>query len=78
VCKDKCAKISDDHYECILIGNTSRNVVFSRFFYTSCLEVLPEVFRSYDIYSLVDSRVMSTEKAISEAHSYFYLSRTKS
>jgi len=55
VCKDKC----------ILIGNASRNVIF---FCTSCLEVLPEAFRSYDIYSLVDSRVSSVEKAISEAH----------
>jgi len=59
----KCAKISDE--QCILIGNASRNVVF---LCTSCLEVLPEAFRSYDIYSLVDSRVSSVEKAISEAH----------
>ena len=59
----KCAKLSDE--QCILIGNASRNVVF---FCTNCLEVLPEAFRSYDICSLVDSRVSSVEKSICDAH----------
>ena len=57
----KCAKPSDE--KCILIGNASRNIVF---FCTSCLEVLPETF---DIYSLVDSRVSNVEKSITDVHS---------
>ena len=60
----KCAKLSDE--QCILIGNASRNIVF---FCTSCLEVLPGAFKSYDIYSLVDSRVSNVEKSITDVHS---------
>ena len=57
----KCAKLSEE--QCILIGNATRNVVF---FCTPCLEALPEAFKSYDGFSLVDSRVSTIEKSISD------------
>lgn len=63
----KCAKLSDE--QCILIGNASRNIVF---FCTSCLEILPEAFKSYNIYSLVDSRVSNVEKSINDVHSSIF------
>jgi len=56
----KCAKLSEE--QCILIGNASRNVVF---FCTPCLEALPEALKSFDDFTLVDSRVSTIVKAIS-------------
>ena len=56
----KCAKLSEE--QCILIGNASRNIVF---FCTPCLEALPEALKSFDGFTVVDSRVSTIEKAIS-------------
>ena len=57
---EKCAKLREE--QCILIGNASRNVVF---FCIPCLEALPEALKSFDGFTVVDSRVSTTEKAIS-------------
>jgi len=54
----KCAKLSEE--QCILIGNASRNVVF---FCTPCLEALPEALRSFDGFTIVDSRYSTVEKS---------------
>ena len=56
----KCAKFCE---ELCLIGNATRNVVF---FCNPCLETLPDAFKSYDGFTLVDCRVSTIEKSISD------------
>ena len=47
-----------------MIGNVSSNIVF---FCTPCLQVLPVAFQSYEGFSLVDARISTIEKSVSES-----------
>lgn len=57
-----CIKMSEE--QCILIGNASNNIVF---FCSPCLQALPVAFQSYEGFSLVDERISTIEKSISES-----------
>ena len=57
----KCVKLSKE--QCIILGNTIRNVVF---FCTPCLETLPTALKFHDGLSSMNSRVTSIENSINE------------
>ena len=57
-----CIKLSEE--QCVLIGNASSNVLF---FCTPCLQALPVAFQSYEGFLMVDARISTIEKSISES-----------